>query len=78
MILRKGAGRASLIKEGVCQLQIYVACILHIYVVAGRVSGDVLFPRLPNIMINTCARSMHAGAAEISPRVTEVARPTTA
>ena len=63
--LRNGAGRASLINEAVCLLQIYAVCLLHIYVVAKPGRRNSLSRLLFNIMINTGARSMHAGAAEI-------------
>jgi hypothetical protein len=51
--------------EAVCLLQIYVVCLLHIYVVAGRGTEMSFLRRLPNIMIDRGARSMHAGAAEV-------------
>ena len=65
MIIKDGSGQAPLSKYGVCLLQIYVVCLLHIYVVAKPGRGNILSRLLPNIMINTGARSMHAGAAEI-------------
>ena len=65
MILKERSGHGSLIMGAVCLLQIYVLCLLHIYVVAGR-GTEMFLRRLPNIMIDRGARSMQAGAAEIS------------
>ena len=68
MIIKDGSGQASLSKDGVCLIQIYVVCLLHIYVVAKPGLRDILSRRLPNIMTDTGARSIHAGAAEIASR----------
>jgi hypothetical protein len=65
MILKERSGHGSLIMEAVCLLQIYVLCLLHIYVVLDA-APKCLFASPPQYNDRQSARSMHAGAAEIS------------